>query len=135
MDVASCCSSLGSADLTPEEARATAGVLKALADPHRLRMVNLLATSPEPVCVCEITDAVGLAQPTVSFHLKKLTSVGLLRRERRGTWAYYSIDEEALDRVAAAMHLSAPHRKDGQHRERHGALVARREERAYLEGT
>ena len=105
VDVMNCCSSLGSANLTPEEAQATAGVLKALADPHRLRMVNLLATSPEPVCVCEITDAVGLAQPTVSFHLKKLTSVGLLRRERRGTWAYYSIDEEALDRVAAAMHL------------------------------
>jgi ArsR family transcriptional regulator, arsenate/arsenite/antimonite-responsive transcriptional repressor len=100
-----CCSSLGSATLTPDEAQATAGVLKALADPQRLRIVNLLATNPGPVCVCEITDAVGLAQPTVSFHLKKLTSVGLLRRERRGTWGYYSIDEEALDRVATAMHL------------------------------
>lgn len=105
MDLMDCCSSLGSTNLTPEEARATAAVLKALGDPHRLRMVNLLATSPEPVCVCEITAAVGLAQPTVSFHLKKLVSVGLLRRERRGTWAYYSIDEQALERVANAMHL------------------------------
>jgi ArsR family transcriptional regulator len=80
-------------------------VLKALGDPQRLRMVNLLATSSEPVCVCEITAAVDLAQPTVSFHLKKLVSVGLLRREQRGTWAYYSIDEEALDRMADAMRL------------------------------
>jgi ArsR family transcriptional regulator, arsenate/arsenite/antimonite-responsive transcriptional repressor len=105
VEVMNCCSSLGSASLTREEARTTAAVLKALGDPNRVRMVNLLATSPEPVCVCELTEAVGLAQPTVSFHLKKLVSVGLLRRERRGTWAYYSIDEEALDRVADAMHL------------------------------
>lgn len=105
VDVMNCCSSLGSASLTPEEAKATAAVLKALGDPQRLRMVNLLATSPEPVCVCEITAAVDLAQATVSFHLKKLVSVGLLRREQRGTWAYYSIDEEALDRMADAMHL------------------------------
>jgi len=105
VEVMNCCSSLGSPSLTPEEARATAGVLKALGDPHRLRVVNLLATSSEPVCVCDITAVVGLAQPTVSFHLKKLVSAGLLRREQRGTWAYYSIDEAALDRVADAMHL------------------------------
>ncbi|MDQ3661707.1 MAG: metalloregulator ArsR/SmtB family transcription factor [Actinomycetota bacterium] len=105
MNVMECCSSLGAASLTLEEAQATAAVLKALGDPHRLRMVNLLATSPEPVCVCEITDAVGLAQPTVSFHLKKLVAAGLLRRQRRGTWAYYSVDDDALERVADAMHL------------------------------
>ena len=65
--------------------------------------VNLLALSDEPVCVCELIDPLGLSQPTVSHHLKKLTAAGLLRREQRGVWAYYSIDTEALARVAALL--------------------------------
>ena len=77
-------------------------VFKALADPHRVRIVNLLANADEPVCVCEFMPQLGLSQGTVSFHLKKLLDVGLLDREQRGTWAYYSLDRDALGRVSPA---------------------------------
>jgi ArsR family transcriptional regulator len=91
--------------LSDEEAEATASLFKALADPARVRIVNVLATSDEPVCVCELIDPLGLSQPTVSHHLKKLVSAGLLRREQRGVWAYYSIDEDALARVGTLLEL------------------------------
>ncbi len=94
-----CCAPLGAADMAPADAEATATLFKALADPHRVRILNLLANSPEAVCVCELTEPVGLSQPTVSFHLKKLLDAGLLQREQRGTWAYYSVDRDALARL------------------------------------
>ena len=75
-------------------------MFKALADPHRVRIVNLLANSTEPVCVCDFMPPLGLAQGTVSFHLKKLLDVGLLEREQRGTWAYYSLRPDALARLS-----------------------------------
>lgn len=78
----------------------TATLFKALSDPHRVQIVNLLATTPDPVCVCDITDSVGLTQPTVSFHLKKLVQSGLLNREQRGVWAYYSVNRKALDQLS-----------------------------------
>jgi ArsR family transcriptional regulator len=96
---------LGTASLSDAEAEATAGVFKALADPHRVKIINLLATSPEPVCVCEFTGPLGLSQPTVSHHLKKLVQASLLDREQRGTWAYYSLRPAALGRLAAALDL------------------------------
>ena len=96
---------LGAPSLTDAEAEATARVFKALADPHRVRIVNLLATSPDPVCVCEFTGPLGLSQPTVSHHLKKLMDAGLLEREQRGTWAYYSLRPDALGGLAAALDL------------------------------
>ena len=65
-------------------AEATAAVFKALADPARVRVVNLLAASGEPVCVCHLTDLLELSQPTVSFHMRKLMDAGLLDREQRG---------------------------------------------------
>ena len=79
-----------------------AAIFKALADPHRVRIVNLLANASEPVCVCEFMPQLGLSQGTVSFHLKKLLDVGLLEREQRGTWAYYSLRRDGLDRLADA---------------------------------
>jgi ArsR family transcriptional regulator, arsenate/arsenite/antimonite-responsive transcriptional repressor len=100
-----CCAPLGAASLSDSEAGATARLFKALADPHRVRIVNLLATSPDPVCVCEFTGPLGLSQPTVSHHLKKLVGAGLLDREQRGTWAYYSLNRDALDRLAAVADL------------------------------
>jgi ArsR family transcriptional regulator, arsenate/arsenite/antimonite-responsive transcriptional repressor len=100
-----CCAPLGSASLSDADAQATARLFKALADPHRVRIVNLLATSADPVCVCEFTGPLGLSQPTVSHHLKKLTQAGLLQREQRGSWAYYSLDRDALGRLAAAVDL------------------------------
>jgi ArsR family transcriptional regulator len=96
---AECCVPLERRSLNERDAEATATVFKALADPSRVRIVNLLANAGEPVCVCDLTPALGLAQATVSFHLKKLMTAGLLRRERRGTWAYYSLDRAALERV------------------------------------
>jgi ArsR family transcriptional regulator, arsenate/arsenite/antimonite-responsive transcriptional repressor len=102
---AACCTPLGAPSLTDDQAQETARVFKALADPHRVKIVNLLATSPEPVCVCEFTDPLGLSQPTVSHHLKKLMDAGLLEREQRGTWAYYSLRRDALGGLAAALDL------------------------------
>jgi ArsR family transcriptional regulator, arsenate/arsenite/antimonite-responsive transcriptional repressor len=104
-DLAVCCAPLGAPSLSDDQAEATAKVFKALADSHRVRIVNLLATSPEPVCVCEFTEPLGLSQPTVSHHLKKLLDAGLLEREQRGTWAYYSLDRDTLGRLAAALDL------------------------------
>ena len=102
---AGCCAPLGAASLSNAEAEATARLFKALADPHRVKIINLLATSPDPVCVCEFTGPLGLSQPTVSHHLKKLVEAGLLDREQRGTWAYYSLNRDALGRLAGVVDL------------------------------
>ncbi len=96
---AACCSPLASSTMSRSEAEVTASVFKALSDPHRVRIVNLLATSDEAVCVCDITEIIELSQPTTSFHLKKLTAAGLLQRRQQGTWAYYSIDRDVLARL------------------------------------
>jgi ArsR family transcriptional regulator, arsenate/arsenite/antimonite-responsive transcriptional repressor len=85
------------------DAARAADLFRALGDPNRVRIVNLLATSSEPVCVCDITPVVALAQPTVSFHLKKLLGAGLVEREQRGKWAYYSIRPGALAELAAVL--------------------------------
>jgi ArsR family transcriptional regulator, arsenate/arsenite/antimonite-responsive transcriptional repressor len=102
---ADCCAPLGAASLSNDQAEATARLFKALADPHRVKILNLLATSPDPVCVCEFTGPLGLSQPTVSHHLKKLVQAGLLEREQRGTWAYYFLNRAALGRLAAVADL------------------------------
>jgi len=95
-----CCAALDAPRLSDEEAEATAELFGALADPARVRIVNRLATAGEPVCACEFEPLLGLSQPTVSHHLKKLTEAGLLDRERRGKWAYFSIRPEAAARLA-----------------------------------
>ncbi|MPZ74110.1 MAG: metalloregulator ArsR/SmtB family transcription factor [Nitriliruptorales bacterium] len=102
---AGCCAPLRAATLSDDQSAATAALFKALADPHRVRIVNLLATSDEPVCVCDLTEPLGIAQPTVSHHLKKLVAAGLLRREQRGVWAYYSLDTDAMRRLADVVNL------------------------------
>jgi ArsR family transcriptional regulator len=70
-----------------------------------VRIVNLLATAGGEVCGCDLTDALELAQPTVSHHLKKLHEAGLLEREQRGKWAYYSLDRDAVRKLAAVADL------------------------------
>ena len=95
-----CCTPVADPDITRDQAETLASIFKALADPHRVRIVNLLANAAEPVCVCELMPQLGLSQGTVSFHLKKLLAVGLLDRKERGTWAYYSLKREGLDRLA-----------------------------------
>ena len=100
-----CCAPLGAPALDEAEALATAELFKALGDPARVRIVNLLATSAEPVCACELYEPLGLAQPTVSHHLKKLTDAGLLEREQRGKWAYFSLNRGAVEKLAAVADL------------------------------
>ena len=93
--------SVVAAEITGDQAQTLASIFKALADPNRIRIVNLLANAAEPLCVCEFTSQLGLSQGTVSFHLKKLVAVGLLDRQERGTWAYYSLKREGLGRLAS----------------------------------
>jgi ArsR family transcriptional regulator, arsenate/arsenite/antimonite-responsive transcriptional repressor len=102
---AACCTPLGAPSLSDDQAEATARLFKALADPHRVKIINLLATSPDPVCLCEFIGPLRLSQPTVSHHLKKLVQAGLLEREQRGIWAYYSLRPDALGGLAAALDL------------------------------
>ena len=98
-----CCSPLSTPGLDDEAAAATATLFKALGDPQRVRVVNLLTNAGDALCVCEITESLGVSQSTVSFHLKKLTNAGLLRREQRGTWAYYSIDPQAMSTLRSVV--------------------------------
>ena len=100
-----CCAPLATPLLSVEEADATAALFRALADPARVRIVNALATSDDSVCVCELIEPLGLSQGTVSHHLKKLTDAGLLEREQRGRWAYYSLSPEAASTLAALVDL------------------------------
>jgi ArsR family transcriptional regulator len=84
-----------------EEAKQAALVFRALADPNRVRLLSLVkAGEAGERCVCDLTEPLSLGQPTVSHHLKILVDAGLLHREKRGTWAYYSVVPGALDRVA-----------------------------------
>jgi ArsR family transcriptional regulator, arsenate/arsenite/antimonite-responsive transcriptional repressor len=100
LDPITCCRPLGAPTLSEDEAEATARVFKALADPARVKILNALATHDEPVCACEFEPGLGLKQATVSHHLKKLTEAGLLEREQRGRWAYFSLNPEATKRLA-----------------------------------
>jgi len=97
-----CCSPLTSMPLSIEQAGRIAPLLKALADPVRLRLLSLIAAHEGgEACVCDLNDAFDLSQPTISHHLKQLHEVGLLDRDKRGTWVYYSVRREALADLAA----------------------------------
>jgi len=87
--------------LSDSEARATAALFRALGDPARVRILNLLARRGEPICVCDLVASLGLAQATVSHHLGKLVDAGLLEREERGKWSFFSIDPKACARLGA----------------------------------
>lgn len=95
-----CCTPLAGPSLGAERAAELELVLKALADRHRLRIVNLLLRADgEAVCVCEIQPLLGLSQGTVSHHLRLLVEAGLLARETRGTYSFFSLVPGALDSV------------------------------------
>lgn len=101
IDAVACCEPLSQAPLPAEEALGLAAVLKAIADPARLRVISLLAANDSgEACVCDLTEPLGLSQPTVSHHLKTLVDAGLVQREKRGVWAYFSLVPGALDGVA-----------------------------------
>src|SRR6266516_7937715 len=101
MTTIACCAPLAAPVLHEEEALATAELFKALADPARVRIVNTLATVGEPLCACEFEPALGLSQPTVSHHLKKLHDAGLVEREQRGKWAFFALRRDAVEKHAA----------------------------------
>ncbi len=97
-----CCSPLTSTALSAEQAARVAPLLKAMADPVRLRLLSLVAAHAEgEACVCDLTDAFDLSQPTISHHLKVLHDSGLLERSKRGVWVYYRVERAALADLAA----------------------------------
>ena len=99
-----CVPSHGQESLLAGEAEALAARFKALADPNRLRILSIVSSSPEAeTCVCDLSEPLNLGQPTVSHHLKIMVEAGLLTREKRGVWAYYSLVPGALDSLAATL--------------------------------
>ena len=102
-----CSTPLVGEPVSESTAAGLAQVFKALGDPVRIRLVSLIgAHQGGEVCVCDLTTAFDLTQPTISHHLKILRSAGIIDSERRGTWVYYRLVPAALDRVAAV--LSGP---------------------------
>jgi ArsR family transcriptional regulator len=100
LPVIECCTPLAGSSLSDERAVELEAVMKALADRHRLKIVNLLLRAGgEPVCVCEVRPLLGLSQGTVSYHLKQLLEAGVIKRKRRGTYSYFSLVPGALDAV------------------------------------
>lgn len=90
-----CCAPLLDAALSEAQAEDLAAAFKLLADPARLRLLSMIASTEES-CACELVEPLGRSQPTVSHHLSVLTEAGLLRREKRGKWAYYRAVPERL---------------------------------------
>ncbi|MFC9915801.1 ArsR/SmtB family transcription factor [Streptomyces sp. NPDC127197] len=99
-EAGSCTPSLACLLIDRDEAERLAVMLKAIADPTRLQLFRLIERAPSgEACVCDLTECLGLRQPTVSHHLKVMTEAGLLDRERRGTWVWYSVNQDGLRRV------------------------------------
>lgn len=93
-----CCTSGATAAPSPAVSRDLAIRLKALSDPTRLQLLQLVATHPGGrSCICDLTEPLGVSQPTVSHHMKLLTEAGFVTREQEGKWAYYTIQRDALD--------------------------------------
>ena len=101
---ADCCSPLAQSALTAAEAKELASRVKALADPARLRLLSMLmASDGQEACTCDVTEPLGLSQPTVSHHFKVLAAAGLVVGERRGSWTYYRVVPEALTGIARVL--------------------------------
>ena len=96
-ETAACCAPLTAAPLTMEQAEQVAPLLKALADPVRLRLMSLVASHEGgEACICDLNEAFDLSQPTISHHMKVLHEAGLVDRDKRGVWVYYRIRPQAL---------------------------------------
>ncbi len=90
--------------LDADEAQRLARMFKALGDPTRVRLLSLIAAQPDrEACICDLTDPVGLSQPTVSHHMKQLVDAGLVVREQRGRWAFYRLVEDTLAALSGAL--------------------------------
>jgi ArsR family transcriptional regulator, arsenate/arsenite/antimonite-responsive transcriptional repressor len=101
---AACCTPVGSVDFDERDAAELAKGFAALADPVRLRLLSLIASvGAGGACVCDLIGPSGRSQPTVSHHLKVLREAGLVTSEKRGTWAWYHVEQERLRRLRAAL--------------------------------
>jgi len=108
-ETVACCSPLSSEPLSREQAEQIAPLLKALADPVRLRLMSLVAShAGGEACVCDLTGAFELSQPTISHHLKVLHEAGLLDREKRGVWVYYRARTQALASLGTLIGTASP---------------------------
>ena len=106
IDVASCAPAGLAAIIERQQAEALATLLKAVADPTRIQLLSLINTSPNAeACVCNLTEPLSLTQPTVSHHLKVLTDAGLVEREKRGTWVWYSVNQNRWQQLAKQLEL------------------------------
>lgn len=100
------CCSLSAGPLSRADAERSAEMFKALADPVRLRLLSHVAAQGcESVCACDLTEPLGISQPTVSHHMKRLVEAGLLTREQRGRWAHYSVVPEAFAQLRQVLDL------------------------------
>jgi ArsR family transcriptional regulator, arsenate/arsenite/antimonite-responsive transcriptional repressor len=101
VETVACCSPMTREPLSADQAEQVATLLKALADPVRLRLMSLVLSGANgEACVCDLTDAFDLSQPTISHHLKVLHEAGLLDRDKRGVWVYYAARKDALESIA-----------------------------------
>lgn len=102
VSVLGCCGEILTPDLTNAQAEEYAGWFKALADPTRVRILNLLARNDAPICVCDIVNQFPLGQPTISHHLRILRDTCFVHAERRGTFMYYSINRQCVSEFPLA---------------------------------
>lgn len=108
-DTAACCSPLTSQPLTTQQAEQVAPLLKALADPVRLRLMSLVASHEGgEACICDLNEAFELSQPTISHHMKVLHEAGLVDRDKRGVWVYYRVRPQALASLGALIGVPPP---------------------------
>ena len=104
VEAVACCSPVTREPMTADAAERIAPLLKAIADPVRLRLLSMVASHADgEACVCDLNDAFDLSQPTISHHLKLLHEAGLLDREKRGVWVYYRVNAPALGDLAALL--------------------------------
>lgn len=102
LQVPLCCAAVTADPLGEDDAALLAGILKALADPVRIRLVSIIATSGE-ACACDLPGIVDKSQPTVSHHLRQLVDAGILEREQRGKWAWFRVSSERLGEICAVL--------------------------------
>jgi ArsR family transcriptional regulator, arsenate/arsenite/antimonite-responsive transcriptional repressor len=104
-----CCTPLADPAMDQQAAEQLAKAFKALGDPTRVRLLSLIAAAEgNEACICDLTEPVGLAQPTVSHHMRLLAEAGLVTREQRGKWAYYRVEPAALDALSTALRRTPP---------------------------
>ena len=102
--LAACCSPVTGGVVRDEAAETLAQMFRALGDPTRVKLLSMIATAPDgEACICDMTDPVGLTQPTVSHHMKVLVEAGLATREQRGKWAYYRVEPNVLRALSNAL--------------------------------